>query len=168
MEALLRTVMSIALLQRGPQILPASTVLLALALTAHFGTGVLLALFSLSLPMALLSAITGTLIMVALVHGLLLLHRRHERVTQTLTALAACEVLIGLLALPLTALYYAGGGMAELASLLSLLLLAWNVALAAHIFRHALGVSMGMGVLFAIGYILVAFSLSGLVTPTGS
>lgn len=167
MRALFRAVLSIALLQSGPQVLPTSTVLLVLALAAHFGTGVLLGLFSLSLPMALLSALAGTLIVVALVHGLLLLHRRRARVTQTLTALAACEVLIGLLALPLTALYYTSGGMAELASLLSLLMLGWNVAVAAHIFRHALSVSMGMGVLFAIGYIIVALGLSGLVSPVG-
>lgn len=167
MEALFRAIISIALLRQGPQILPASTFLLALALAAHLGTGVLLGLFSLSPALALFSALAGTLIMVALVHGLLLLHRLHMRVIQTLTALAACEVLIGLLALPLTALFYAGGGLAELAALLSLLLLGWNVAVAAHIFRHALNVSMGMGVLFAIGYTLISMSLSGLIGPVG-
>lgn len=165
MEALFRAIASIALLQRGPQILPASTTLMALVLAAHLGTGVLLGLFSLSPAMALLSALAGTLIMVALVHGLLLLHQRRSRVTQTLTALAGCEVLIGLLALPLTALYYAGGGMVAPAMLLSLLLMGWNIAVAAHIFRHALNVSVWMGALFAIGYTLISLSLSGLVGP---
>lgn len=163
METLIRALVAIALLRRGPQTLPASTFLLYLALAAHWGTGVLLGLFSLPPAMALLSALAGTLVMVALVHGLLLLHRLHARVTQTLTALAGCEVLLGLLALPLTLLFYAGGGMAELAALLSLLLLGWNVAVAAHIFRHALNVSVGMGVLFAIGYTLISMSLSGLI-----
>lgn len=166
MGALFRAWASIALLQRGPQTLPASTYLLALTLAAHLSTGVLLGLFSLSPAMALMSAMVGTLVMVALVHGLLLLHRLHARVTQTLTALAGCEVLIGLLVLPLTVLYYIGGGMAELATLLSLLLLAWNVAVAAHIFRHALNVSVGVGVMFAIGYTLISLSL-GLVGPIG-
>lgn len=165
MEALFRAFASIALLRRGPQILPASKALLALILAAHLGTGVLLGLFGLPPAMALLSALAGTLIMVALVHGLLMLHRLHARVTQTLTALAGCEVLLGLLVLPLSALYYAGGGAAELAALLSLLLLAWNVAVAAHIFRHALNVSVGMGVMFAIGYTLISLSLSGLIGP---
>lgn len=163
MGALFRAIVSIAILRQGPQALPASTTLLVLALIAHLGTGVLLGLFSLSPFMALLSALAGTLIMVALVHGLLLLHRLHGRVTQTLTALAGCEVLLGLLALPLTALFYAGGGMAALAMLLSLLLLLWNVVVAAHIFRHALNVSLEMGILFAIGYTLIALSLSGIV-----
>jgi hypothetical protein len=165
MKSLFRAIASIALLRQGPQILPASAILLYLVLAAHWGTGVLLGLFSLTPVMALLSALVGTLIMVALVHGLLLLHRLHSRVTQTLTALAGCEVLIGLLALPLTALFYAGGTMAELASLLSLLLLGWNVAVAAHIFRHALNVSVGMGILFAVGYTLISMSLSGLIAP---
>jgi hypothetical protein len=167
METLIRTIAAIALLRRGPQTLPASTFLLYLLLAAHWGTGVLLGLFSFSTAMALLSALAGTLIMVALVHGLLLLHRLHSRVTQTLTALAGCEVLIGLVGVPLTALFYAGGTMSELAALLSLLLLGWNVAVAAHIFRHALNVSMGVGVLFAIGYMLISISLSGLIGPVG-
>lgn len=165
METLFRAIGAIALLRRGPQILPASTILLYLALAAHWATGVLLGLFTFSPVMALLSALVGTLIMVALVHGLLLLHKLHSRVTQTLTALAGCEVLLGLVALPLTALFHAGGVMAELAELLSLLLLAWNVAVAAHIFRHALNVSIGMGALFAVGYILISLSLSGLIVP---
>ena len=165
METLFRATLAIALLRKGPQTLPASPFLLYLVLVVHWATGVVLGLFSLSLPLALLSSLTGTLIMVALVHGLLLLHGLHSRVTQTLSALAGCEVLIGLLALPLTALFYTGGTMAELAALLSLLLLGWNVAVAAHIFRHALNVSMGMGLLFAIGYTLISLSLSGLVGP---
>lgn len=163
METLFRAIGSIILLRQGPQVLPASGFLLSLALGAHWGTGVLLGLFSLSPGLALLSALAGTLIMVALVHGLLLLHGLHSRATQTLSALAGCEVLLGLLALPLTALFFAGGGMAELATLLSLLLLGWNIAVAAHIFRHALGVSMGMGVLFAIGYTLISIGLSSLI-----
>jgi hypothetical protein len=167
MGTLIRTIAAIALLRRGPQTLPASSFLLYLLLAAHWGTGVLLGLFSFSPAMALLAALAGTLIMVALVHGLLLMHRLHSRVTQTLSALAGCEVLIGLLGVPLTALFYAGGGMAELAVLLSLLLLVWNLAVAAHIFRHALSVSMGIGVLFAIGYILISMSLSGLIGPAG-
>ena len=167
MGTLIRTIAAIALLRRGPQTLPASSFLLYLLLAAHWGTGVLLGLFSLSPAMALLAALAGTLIMVALVHGLLLMHWLHSRVTQTLSALAGCEVLIGLLGVPLTALFYAGGGMAELAVLLSLLLLVWNLAVAAHIFRHALSVSMGIGVLFAIGYILISMSLSGLIGPAG-
>ena len=165
MEILFRAIASIALLRQGPQILPVSSLLLSLVLVMHWGIGVVLGLFSLPPGMALLSALVGTLIMVALVHGLLLLHRRHSRVTQTLTALAGCEVLLGLLALPLTALFLAGGGMAELAALLSLLLLGWNIAVAAHIFRHALGVSMGMGVLFAIGYTMISISLSSFIGP---
>lgn len=163
MEALIRAILSIALLRQGPQILPVSSFLLTLALAVHVGTGVLLGLFSLPFATALVSATAGTLIMVALVHVLLLAHRLNSRAKQTLTALAGCEALIGLMALPLATLFYAGGGLAELAMLLSLVLLLWNVAVAAHIFRHALNVSPGMGVLFAIGYTLVSLSLSGLI-----
>jgi len=168
MGVLLRIIWQIVLLRQGPQVLPASTFLLWLVLAAHWLTGVLLGLLSLPPLESMLSALAGTLIMVALVHTLLLLYRHHARLTQTLAALAACEVLLGLLALPLTALFYAGAGLQDIAAMLSLLVLGWNITVAAHIFRHALGVSMGMGFLFAIAYTLISISLGGLVgTPEG-
>jgi hypothetical protein len=167
MGALLRVIGQIVLLRQGPQVLPASRFLLWLALGAHWLTGVALGLYSLPPVDALFSALVGTLIMAALVHTLLL-HRRHNRLNQTLTALAACETLLGLMALPLTALFYAGASLQDIAAMLSLLLLGWNVTVAAHIFRHALGTSMGVGFLFAIGYTLISLSLGGLVaTPEG-
>lgn len=168
MGALLRVILQIVLLRQGPQALPASSFLLWLVLGAHWLTGVVLGLYSLAPVASMLSALAGTLIMAALVHTLLLLHRRHERLTQTLMALAACEVLLGLLALPLTALFFAGAGAQDIAAMLSLLLLGWNIAVAAHIFRHALSTSMGVGLLFAIGYTLISISLGGLIgTPEG-
>ncbi|MGM0594899.1 MAG: hypothetical protein ACQETD_10210 [Pseudomonadota bacterium] len=165
MAVLVRVVWQIALLRQGPQVLPAASVLLWLSLGAHWLTGVLLGLFTLPPELAMLSALVGTLIMVALVHALLVLHRKQSRVVQTLTALAACETLLGLIAMPLSALFYAGGDIGAIAGMFSLLLLGWNIAIAAHIFRHALAVSMGVGVLLAVGYTLVAISLGSYIVP---
>jgi len=165
MGALFRIIWQIALLRQGPQALPASSALLWLALGSHWLIGVLLGLGTLPLEMAMLSALVGTLLMVALVHGLLLLHRRHSRAPQTLTALAACEILLGLFAIPVGVWFNMGGGLQDIAVLLSLALFGWNIAIAAHILRHALEVSPGMGFLFAVGYTLVAISLGGLFLP---
>jgi len=157
MGALVRVIWLIALLRQGPQVLPVSTFLLWLVLGAHWATGVLLGLFSFPVGESLLSALAGTLIMAAVVHTLLLLYRHHNRLVQTLTALAGCEVLLGLLGIPPTALFYAGAQ--DIAAMLSLLLLGWNIAIAAHIFRHAVGVTLGMGFFYAIVYILISISL---------
>jgi len=161
MGALVRVIWQIALLRQGPQVLPASTFLLWLVLGAHWATGVLLGLFSFPVVEAMLSALAGTLIMAAVVHTLLLLYRQHHRLVQTLTALAGCEVLLGLLGLPPTALFFAGAQ--DIAAMLSLLILGWNIAIAAHIFRHAVGVTLGMGFFYAIVYTLISISLGSLV-----
>ncbi len=165
MLALVQVFWQIALLRKGPQTLPASRELLWLLLAAHWLIGVILVIDTLSLGRALLSGLVSTLIMVALVHGLLILHRHHNRVTQTLSALAGCEVLLGLFMLPLLMMLQIGGGMVALVALSWLLLIGWNIAIAAHIFRHALGVRLAVGVLFAIGYILVSISLSSFLIP---
>ncbi|MCW8828969.1 MAG: hypothetical protein OQK94_07940 [Gammaproteobacteria bacterium] len=165
MGALLRVIGQIAMLRQGPQVLPASTLLLWLALIAHWLTGVVLGSHALPLDGAFLSSLVGTLTMVAVVHGLLLLHRRHSRVLQTLTALAACETLLGLVAIPVSVWFNMGGGLQDVAVLLSLLLFGWNIAIASHILRHALGVSRGMGFLFAVGYTLVSITLGSFLVP---
>lgn len=168
MGALFRTVWQIAILRQGPQVLPVSSALLWLALGAHWLTGVILALYSLPVGSAVISALIGSLIMVALVHALLVMHRLQLRFYQTVTALAACESLIGLLAIPPTAWFFMGGEIRDVGAMLSLLLLGWNVAIAAHIFRHALNTSMGVGFLFSIGYTLVSISLGSFLGPSAN
>ncbi len=166
MQALIEAFWSITRLRAGPQILPASHFLLALALLLHWGVGVGLGTFSLAPGAALASALAGTLIMVAFVHGLLSLRGLGSRTVQTLTALAGCEVLLGAIAIPLTAWFFAvPEAQRAMPGLLSLFILGWNIALAGHIFRHALGISSGMGVLAALGYIFVSFALSDFIAP---
>ncbi|WP_303906619.1 hypothetical protein [Thiohalomonas denitrificans] len=166
MQALIETFWSILRLRAGPQILPASNVLLALILLLHWGIGVGLGTFSLTPEVALASALAGTVMVVAFVQGLLGLYGLRARAVQTLTALAGCEVLLGALAILLTAWFFAvPEAQRALPGLLSLLVLGWNIALAGHIFRHALGISSGMGLLAALGYILVSFALADFITP---
>jgi len=168
MGALLRTIWQIATLRQGPQVLPPSSVLLWLALLAHWLTGVVLSLYTLPPGESMLSAMIGTLIMVALVHMLMVLHRLQHRFVQTVTALAACEAMLGLLAIPPTAWFFMGGDIRDIAAMLSLLLLGWNITIAAHIFRHALNITLGMGFLFSVGYTLVSISLGSMIGPAAN
>ncbi|MEN8171082.1 MAG: hypothetical protein ABFS08_12740 [Pseudomonadota bacterium] len=170
MEALFFAFWRILLLRSEPQSVPASSSLLWLVLLLHYGVGFLLALFSLPFSFALLYALVSTLTMVAVVHGLLLLFRKHVRYTQSLTALAACEALLGLLLVPVSLVYYFGNTGEEfrgLLAVLSLLVLGWNVALTAHIFRHALGVSGGIGFIFSIVYLLISMNIGEMVSVAG-
>ncbi len=170
MEALLHAFWRILLLRTGPQSIPASAALMWLALLLHFIVGTLHAQFVMPLPLALFYGLVGTLTMVVVVHGLLLLFQKHARYAQSLTALAGCEALLGLLLLPLSLLYYLGNGgeeMLALLAILSLLVVGWNVALAAHIFRHALSVSTALGFLYSVVYIIIAFTLGDMVSAAG-
>lgn len=168
MGALFRVIWQIAILRRSPEVLPPSSVLLWLALWAHWLTGVVLSLYTLPFGEALLSALIGTLIMVALVHMILVLHRLQHRFMQTVTALAACEALLGLLAIPPTAWFFMGGDIRDIGAMFSLLLLGWNITIAAHIFRHALNITLGMGFLFSVGYTLVSISLGSIIGPVAN
>lgn len=165
MAALFKVFWQIALLRKGPQVLPASRELMLVVLAAHWLLGVVLVVDTFSLDRALLSGLVGTLILVATVHGLLVLRHRHSRVTQTLSALAGCEVLLGLLMLPLLAMLHLGGGAQSMAALFWLLLIGWNVAIAAHIFRHALEVKQGLGLLFGVAYIILSMTLTSFLVP---
>jgi hypothetical protein len=169
-EALIQAFWRILLLRAEPQSVPAVPALLWLGLSLHFGVGLIHALFSMPFSLAAFYALVSTLTMVAVVHGLLLLFRKHARYMQTLTALAGCEALLGLMLLPISMFYYQSGGGEELRGLLailSLMVIGWNVALAAHIFRHALSVSSGLGFLYSVAYLIIAVTLGDMVSAAG-
>lgn len=165
MQQLLKVFVAICLLRAGPQHLPASRFLLGLALAAHVLLGLAFALFTLPLAQALLAAVIGTALLLGVVQALLLVHRKSQRVQQTATALAGSEFLLGLLALPPTLWFHAvqGNSARIVPSLLSLLLIVWSVVVTVHILRHALKVSQGIALLFALGYTILAYSVMGLV-----
>lgn len=161
MKLLLTAFWKIVLLRYAPQMIPASRHLLVVCLLLHAMTGIALGSFSLPVSHALFSAISGTLLMTAMVHAVLIVNRYQARFVQTLTALAGCEVILGLLAIPVTTIYYASDTGKSAAALLSLAILGWNVAIAAHIFRHALSTTRGMGFIYAITYTLITIIISG-------
>lgn len=173
MDALIRAFFPILLLRAGPQTLPASHVLMWLVLLLHFATGFMLSVLTQPFGYSLLASLVSTLLMVALVHGLLLLFGKHPRYPQTITALAGCEVLLGLLLLPIpiSELYYGESAGAELRALLAitwLMVIGWSVAVAAHIFKHALSVSMGLGFLYSIAYLIIAFTVGDMMGAVGA
>lgn len=153
---------NICIFRTGPQALPASRFLLVLALSAHWLIGVANGVFSFSVPIALLAALLGTATVVAVIHTILTLRGRPARAMQTLTAVAGSEVLLGVIALPVTVMYY-GGGDQSVAALLILTLMAWNLAVVAHILRHALEIPLSAGVGFALIYTVVSYGMVDLL-----
>lgn len=153
----------IALLRQPPYRLPASHFLLGVALLAHWGMGIALGLFSVPVQEAAASAIVGTLVMVAIVQGFLATRGLSRRFVQTASALAGAELIVAIAAVPVAYLFHMGGG-AAVAGLLSIVLLLWNIAIAAHVFRHALDLTTGPAIGVGLLYLFVSYLVSGLVT----
>ncbi len=167
MNPLLKVFIDICLFRATPQQLPASRFLLALVLVLHWALGVVFGVLSAPLFESLLTALIGTLLLLAVVYGLLTAHRLQQRLYQTATALAGSEVLLGVLALPLSLWIVFAEGDRTIPALLSLLLIGWGAAIAAHIFRHALNVGWLLALVFAFSYTVLSYSLINLVAPGG-
>ena len=163
MISVLRAFWLVAILKRTPQSIPASRVLLWLMVVAHFIIGLLLATSSLSIDTAAVTAFLGTAVMLAFVYLILLMKGTRQRFVQTITALAGCEALIGLVALPMTYLFHMGGGESGLIAIFSLLIFAWNIMIAAHIFQHAFNISSQQGVFYAVFYIFTSLIVGNIL-----
>lgn len=162
MPKLLSLYFDICLLRAGPQDLPASKAWLGVVLSAHAVVGVILGLLSYSFVNAVFYALASTLIVVALTRMVLLLRNFGGRFTQTVCALAGTDVLLGLIAWPVTAwLHGVDAAAGDLGGPLAawLLLVAWSLAVTAHILRHALSVHYGIGLAVALGYFVVSYSI---------
>jgi hypothetical protein len=162
MAALLRAFLTISLLRSSPEVLPASSALLGLAVLAYALVGVLLAAISLPLGNALLASLLDTLLLLAFGYIVLNLKGVLTRFQQTLTALAGGLTLVGLVSLPITGwLFWAETHEADagLPSLLLLGVLVWNIMLVAHILRHALDVSLPLALVFSMAYMFVSLGI---------
>lgn len=161
----LRTTVDILLLRRGPQHLPASWNLLgllaALYLIVHLGQALTIVPFG----SALLQALVATGLLALYVRVALQVRDRMARFAQTLSALLAVGVLATIVLLGPTAAMgpvlqqMAAGDASQMTQpppllplLMAVVVSIWLLVVNGHIFRHALDVPLGFGVLVALGY----------------
>lgn len=166
MNALLNPFWMICLLRSGPQDLPASYPLLKLVLVAYVLSGLLFLISgvgTLGLYSALVLVVVDTLLLAGFTYLILRTFDYSARFIQTLTALAGAGALLQFIALPL-GWWFTWADNAEAAAqipaLLWLILMMWSLIVTGHILRHALSVSLGIGVLCALGYVLVSWTLA--------
>lgn len=161
----------ICLLRRGPQDLPTSVILLAIALTAHTVMAVLFFAVYESVTRALLSGLLDTALLVVLTGTLLYAQRKQARLVQTLTALGGTGAIITLVSLPVSGWYHAASTQvapAGFAVLLLLILVAWSLAVAGHIFRHALSAPYFVGLVLAVVFYWISISTFRALLPPGA
>jgi len=168
MRLLIRLFAAICLLRAAPQDLPASRVLLVLALGGYLLLTILLVVPIYGLWHALGVAVLDTTLQVVFIAVLLKLLRCGERVLQTLTAQAGCSCLLGVLAIPLV--FWGqpsrtADPAGDLLLIAWLMLLVWNLLVAGHILRHALSTSLATGVGVSLLYSLASSQLVTLLFP---
>lgn len=169
LKALGRAFFEICCLRRRPQDLPASGELLAVVLVGY-------ALASMGLTMvfhpaapALAAGAAECALVAALNYALLYLRSVPQRWLQTTTAMAGTGLLFTLFAIPvfmLMDLAFPGAVVARPALYGAVfLLLAWNVAVMAHILRHALSLSFPAALVIAVAYLWIIGASVGLLVP---
>ena len=165
MLAITRPFVEICLLRLAPQDLPASPILLGIAVSAHAGFGVLVTALYYPVLTAIGVSVTGTVLLGLLAFVLLSARGLGERFLQTYAAFAGTGAVLEAVALPLVALLESGepGGAPSAAGVVLtipwLVLLVWSWVVSGHILRHALSVHLAAG----IGISMAFFWLSALV-----
>jgi hypothetical protein len=135
-------------LRSGPQDLPSGS-RFAISLAAAWLALGLLTSRALNEPDALPRSLLPLLVQLGAVVVLLNTRRLGTRIPQTISALAGTGIILGLLALPLLLGFDASRPQPGLA-LAYLGLFLWSLAVDGHIYRHALSITMGLGVLVAV------------------
>lgn len=164
MKALIRYFFRLCLLRAAPQDLPASPVLLWLALGANLVAGVwLVAGAREDLGLALLEGLVDSLLMLSLLWLALRLQKLGGRFLQSATALLGSSALLAMVALVPLALTAPQGEtvtpVSELAALVLLGVIGWNLLVFAHILRHSFNVSLGLGFGLAVAYTAASYNL---------
>lgn len=156
------------LLRRAPQDDVLSWQRLQWALFAYIALDLAQARVSSDWMLSLGMTVLDTLILILFSWSVLRIAGKTVRYPQALTALAGTGVILGFLGLPLTlraAQLHAGAGPDIALAMGWLLLLGWNIAVQAHIYRHALSASYGAGLLVAGAQTVLAISLLETLFP---
>ena len=162
MKKLIEQFWSICLLRTAPQDLPASVTLTSLTVILYMATSFMMAAPQLPLGSSALAAFIDTLLMSSMSYIMLWARLMPDRWRQTLTALAGSGTLLGAIAIPLVYWEAQAGGSSQAALMPQMLLLAmllWNLAVIAHVLRHALSIAMVLGALLSTFYLYISIRI---------
>lgn len=157
MNRLVLLFVDICRLRRGPQDVPYSDALMALALAVYLLSGFFVLVIEQSAFAAAAQTGVDTAVLGVVAWGLLRLRGYPQRFTQAFTALTGTGALIQLASLLPSWLFLVSGHQGHVAALLLVALLVWNIAVLAHIMRHALSTRLAVGVLSALTYTYLSY-----------
>ena len=157
--------LDVCLLRRAPQDLPASTSLFAVSVALSVIVGAIGVADVIKGVSALAAAMLDAVIALVMLRLVLMIQNHIARFLQTATAVFGSSVILGLIALPLQLVIGDAGNespMAPFVSVAYLLLLIWVQVVIGHILRHALNISLSLGIGLALTYSIV----SGVIIQT--
>lgn len=163
--SVVRILIDICLLRKGPQHLPASLAVTATSLLAYLATGAHAQSLAAPETPALPVVILNVAALVLLVLLLLYLHGFLPRAHQTISALAGTGTLFTIAGLPvLHGLLWEHSGPALQALVVAgwLALVVWSFIVTGHVLRHALSISFSMGLLYAMALLAASILIYGL------
>ena len=164
MKRLIQTLLRIMMLSAGPQDLPYSPAVLLMTLVAYVITGlVILAPGTDGFSTTLLLMAMDVIVLTGFCYFLLYTRSRLPRLLQTITAMAGVGVLFQLLAYPLILMLDNNAASQQgsaVGSLLYFVLISWQLAAVAHIFKQALDMAIGLTLMLSVAYLLLVIFLS--------
>jgi len=161
-------ILVIMFLKAGPQHLPYSVSLLAILTFLYLASGVLVLTTAMSSGQAVANMLLDIVVLYAFSYFCLSLLRFKARYVQMVSALTGLGTAYHLLAWPLFILIH---NMQEqdqgvrIAALLMLLLISWQVLVFAHVFRHAMQMSMTRAIALSFGYLFLSMAAAEIIFP---
>lgn len=163
-----RKLLFMLLLQTAPQNLPYSSRLMNRVIFLYLFSGIVVLNGVIEPSMALPRMILSILVLMGFSYLVLSMLGLKPRFVQTVTALVGTGVIFNLMSWPLLGLLGAenvADSMANMLSLLILMLISWEVMVTAHIYRHALNMQLAKAIILSIGLFLMNMTLSQLLFP---
>lgn len=164
MIVVLRRFIDICLLRAGPQDLPASRFLAIIALLMYSAVGLMLAIYNVALPRAVLVVAVDIGVLAGLLFLLLWIRDLLNRYLQAFTAFLGSGAILQAVILPVSLLQPNGAEEPVTAAMVvvSLLLwvwLLWGLLVVAHILRHSVSTTFSVGAMLGLLYMFVSFSV---------
>jgi len=161
----------LCLLKRAPQDLPASVALLVIVITLNILIGALGVADLMDNSSALSAAVLDTLIIMVLLRVVLIVQSRSSRYLQTATAIFGSGIFLGLLGLLLQ--FSAANAAPEsfiesFTAVVYFVLFIWVQLVIGQILKHALDVSMNLGVGLALTYTILSGMMIQMIFLTPS
>jgi len=156
------------LLKKGPQDFPFSPALMKLCLLGYFVTGIPGLMISVSFPQAIFAMVLDVMVLIAFVYLCLQAFSKSERFVQSVICMASMGAFFQLLVLPLIFNFDADPKVAEDMLGLSLMLLivvSWNLAVYAHLFRESFGVRLPSAMILTVCYIVITLMVRKIFFP---